>query len=207
MEQEMRFYLICIGFLVITSLFHFRGGPDVSGKLRVARAPESVTLVKQTGQGGNTMTISLSSTDFGNMETIPAEFTCDGANISPPIAWSGLPQGTESVALICDDPDAPVGTWVHWVCYDIPPTVAGLAQGVPKTDVIPSGGKQGINDFSKVGYGGPCPPSGTHRYFFKLYALDCMLACDAGKSKQEIEQAMKGHILGTAELIGTYSRK
>lgn len=151
------------------------------------------------------MTISLTSTSFGNMEIIPTEFTCDGADISPPLAWSGLSPDTQSVALICDDPDAPVGTWVHWVCYDIPATVTRLAQGVPKTDIIPSGGKQGINDFSKVGYGGPCPPSGTHRYFFKLYALDCMLEYSAGKSKHEIEQGMRGHILGEAQLIGTYS--
>lgn len=141
------------------------------------------------------------------METIPTVYTCDGINVSPPLVWSGLPTGTESVVLICDDPDTPVGTWVHWVCYDIPATTSGLRENVPKTDVIPSGGKQGINDFRKVGYGGPCPPSGTHRYFFKLYALACMLEVGAGKSKEEIEQAMTGHILAEAQLIGIYSRQ
>lgn len=153
------------------------------------------------------MTISLSSTGFGNRETIPTEYTCDGADVSPPLTWSNLPQGAGSVVLICEDPDAPVRTWVHWVCYDIPATSGGLPRNVPKTDLIPSGGKQGINDFRKVGYGGPCPPSGTHRYIFKVYALDCMLECGAGKSKQEIEKAMKGHVLGEGQLIGTYSRK
>lgn len=153
------------------------------------------------------MTISLSSSAFGTMETIPAEFTCDGKDISPPLAWSGLPSGTKSVVLICDDPDAPVGTWVHWVCYNMPPSSTGLPQNIPKTEKIPSGGLQGITDFKRVGYGGPCPPSGTHRYFFKLYALDRLLDLAAGKSKKEVEQAMKGHILGEAQLIGTYARQ
>jgi len=152
------------------------------------------------------MTLSLSSTAFGNMDSIPAKYTCDGADISPPLAWSGLPSGTKSVALICDDPDAPVGTWVHWVCYDMPPSSTGLPENVPKTDTIPSGGMQGITDFKRVGYGGPCPPGGTHRYFFKLYALDRVLDLEPGRSKRETEQAMRGHILGQAQLIGTYSR-
>jgi Raf kinase inhibitor-like YbhB/YbcL family protein len=153
------------------------------------------------------MAFSLSSTVFGHMESIPSKYTCDGANISPPLHWTDVPVGTISVVLICDDPDAPVGTWVHWVCYDIPFEKGGLLEGVPKTDVIPAGGKQGINDFRKVGYGGPCPPSGTHRYFFKLYALDCMLQLHAGKSKEEVEIAMEGHVLGQTELVGVYPRK
>lgn len=153
------------------------------------------------------MIISLSSTGFGNLESIPAEYTCDGADVSPPLTWSDIPQGAKSVVVICDDPDAPIGNWVHWVCYDIPATSGGLPRSVPKTDMIPSGGKQGLNDFRKIGYGGPCPPSGTHRYFFKVYALDCMLGCSAGKSEQEIKAAMKGHVLGEGQLIGKYSRK
>jgi hypothetical protein len=109
--------------------------------------------------------------------------------------------------LISDDPDAPVGTWVHWVCYDIPPTVDSLAQNMPKADTLSCGGKQGMTDFRRIGYGGPCPPSGTHRYFFKVYALDILLNLPAGKTKKEIETAMKGHILGQGELMGVYSRK
>ncbi len=153
------------------------------------------------------MAFSLSSTVFGQTESIPSKYTCDGSDISPALYWEDLPVGTISMVLICDDPDAPVGTWVHWVCYDIPAERGGLLEGVPKTDSIPTGGKQGINDFKKVGYGGPCPPSGTHRYFFKLYALDCMLLLNAGKSKEEVEIAMEGHVLGQTELVGVYSRK
>jgi Raf kinase inhibitor-like YbhB/YbcL family protein len=153
------------------------------------------------------MAFSLSSTVFGQMESIPSKYTCDGADISPPVIWEDLPVGTVSLVLICDDPDAPVGTWVHWVCYDIPNEKGGFPEGVPKTDLIPAGGKQGLNDFRRVGYGGPCPPSGTHRYFFKLYALDCMLQLNAGKSKEEVETVMEGHVLGQTELVGVYSRK
>jgi Raf kinase inhibitor-like YbhB/YbcL family protein len=108
--------------------------------------------------------------------------------------------------LIVDDPDAPAGVWVHWVCYDLPPAVTALSEGVAPADTLPGGGKQGTNDFRNIGYGGPCPPSGTHRYFFKLYALDCVLGLPAGKTKKDIERAMKGHVLGEGRLIGTYSR-
>lgn len=152
------------------------------------------------------MPLTLSSIAFDDMLPIPEKYTCDGNDISPPLAWSGIPSHCQSVVLICEDPDTPVGVWVHWVCYDIPASLSGLREGIPKTDLIKSGGKQGINDFSKVGYGGPCPPSGKHRYIFKLYALDCLLECSAGKSKKEIEQLMGGHILDEVQLIGIYTR-
>lgn len=140
------------------------------------------------------------------MQPIPAQYTCDGENISPALLWQNIPVSTKSLVLICDDPDAPGGDWVHWVCYDMPPTVTGLAQDLPKTDTIAGGGTQGLTDFKRIGYGGPCPPSGTHRYLFKVYALDAMLNLPSAKSKKEVENAMKGHVLAQGELAGVYSR-
>src|SRR5260370_13904728 len=118
------------------------------------------------------MEFKLTSTAFPERQAIPRQYTCDGFNVSPPLEWSGAPQGIKSFALICDDPDAPAGTWVHWVLYNLPGDRIGLVENVPTTESVPGGGLQGTNDFNKIGYGGPCPPSGTHRYFFKLYALD-----------------------------------
>ena len=133
---------------------------------------------------------------------IPSKFTCDGANVSPPLSISNIPEKTRSLALIVDDPDASVGTWVHWVVWNI---AAGTKE-IPENSVSP-GAIQGTNDFGKQGYGGPCPPSGTHRYYFKLYALDAPLALKSGATKAQIEEAMKGHVLAQAELIGLYRRK
>jgi len=153
------------------------------------------------------MTFSISSSSFSQGEEIPRKFTCDGADVSPELNWTGAPTGTQSFALIADDPDAPVGTWTHWVLYDLPAQTMVLLEGVSKVDEVPSGGRQGRNDFRKIGYGGPCPPPGkAHRYFFKLYALDRMLNLKPGSSKQEVEQAMQNHILGKTELMGKYQR-
>ena len=156
---------------------------------------------------GGSMSITIECSAFAQNKAIPSKYTCDGPDISPPLAWKNIPEKTKSLVLICDDPDAPVGTWVHWVCYDMPPATTLLPEGVPKSDSIPNGGKQGITDFGSIGYGGPCPPSGTHRYFFKIYALDKELGLPAGKTKKDIEQAMKGHVLAQGQLIGMYSRK
>jgi Raf kinase inhibitor-like YbhB/YbcL family protein len=153
------------------------------------------------------MPLQITSSAFKNNAPIPSQFTCDGQDVSPPIAWQNIPPACKSLCLICDDPDAPGKTWVHWVCYDIPTAVTGIAQGCPKADTISGGGKQGKTDFGSIGYGGPCPPSGSHRYFFKLYALDVMLNLPAGKTSQQIEQAMAGHIIAQAKLIGIYARK
>jgi len=150
--------------------------------------------------------MEIKSSAFGSGEMIPAKYTCDGADFSPQLEWSGSPAGTRSFALICDDPDAPMGTWVHWVIYDIPPTATMLAEGITREKDLPGGGTQGINDFRKIGYGGPCPPGGTHRYFFKLYALDAMLGLKPGITKDQLLTAMRGHILGEAQLMGTYRR-
>jgi len=150
--------------------------------------------------------MEIKSSAFGSGEMIPAKYTCDGADFSPQLEWSGSPAGTRSFALICDDPDAPMGTWVHWVIYDIPPTATMLAEGITREKDLPGGGTQGINDFRKIGYGGPCPPGGTHRYFFKLYALDSELGLKPGVTKDQLLKAMRGHILGEAQIMGTYKR-
>jgi Raf kinase inhibitor-like YbhB/YbcL family protein len=152
------------------------------------------------------MAIKISSTAFQDGGLIPAKFTCDGANISPPLTWSSLPITTKSVALIVDDPDAPGKTWVHWVVYDLPAGNTQLAEGVATQEAVPGGGKQGTNDFRTIGYGGPCPPSGTHRYFFKLYALDVESPVKPGATKEDLLKAMEGHILDQGELMGKYQR-
>lgn len=151
--------------------------------------------------------MEIKSLAFSHMGNIPSIYTCDGKDISPPISWSGLPDGTKTLALISDDPDAPMGTWVHWVIYNIPASWNGLPEGFPAVEETKEGIRQGLNDFRKIGYGGPCPPSGTHRYFFKLYALDTELPLKPGATKMELLRAMKGHILASAELIGLYSRR
>jgi len=138
---------------------------------------------------------------------IPEKYTCDGADISPPLKWTNIPQGAKSLALVCDDPDAPAGTWVHWVLYELPPAVTELPEGIPTTETVSNGAKQGVNDFKRIGYGGPCPPrGGPHRYFFKLYALDLAELGLANADKQGVERAMNGHVLAQTELVGTYQR-
>jgi Raf kinase inhibitor-like YbhB/YbcL family protein len=157
--------------------------------------------------GASKMSFTLSSSSFQDGGNIPKKFTCDGADASPDLNWTGAPPDTRSFALIADDPDAPAGTWTHWVLYDLPPESHSLQENLPKVDELPGGGRQGRNDFRKIGYGGPCPPAGKpHRYFFKLYALDTKLNLPPGASKQEVEQAMQGHILAKAELMGKYKR-
>ena len=154
------------------------------------------------------MAMTLKSASFPNNGAIPKRYTCDGEDISPPLEWSGLPAGTKSLALIVDDPDAPDPaapkmTWVHWVLYNIPPGTTGLAEAV-SAKKLPAGTLQGLNDWKRTGYGGPCPPTGRHRYFHKLYALDSFIADLGTPTKGALEKAMQGHILARVELIGTY---
>jgi hypothetical protein len=153
-------------------------------------------------------TMQLMSKAFTEGQTIPKQFTGDGRDASPPLHWSGAPAGTKSIALICDDPDAPrAEPWVHWVLYDLPADTRELAEGVPANGSLSLGGKQGQNDFGITGYGGPAPPPGKlHRYFFKLYALDASLNLKEGATKQQVEAAMKNHVLATGQLMGTYKR-
>lgn len=151
--------------------------------------------------------MDLRSSAFQQGGLIPAKYTCDGANVSPPLTWSDAPAQTQSFALISDDPDAPVGTWVHWVAWNIPAAARSLDENVPKKDSLPNGMKQGTTDFRKIGYGGPCPPSGTHRYFFKLYALATTLNLSPKTTKKDLERVMKPHVLAEAVLMGTYQRR
>jgi Raf kinase inhibitor-like YbhB/YbcL family protein len=153
------------------------------------------------------MPLNLRSADFTADGNIPKQFTCDGADISPALEWDAPPSGTQSFALIADDPDAPMGTWVHWVIFDLPADLQALPQKFPKREQSADGSRQGRNDFGKIGYGGPCPPPGKpHRYFFKLYALDAKLNLKPGASKKDVEHAMRGHILAQGEYMGRYSR-
>jgi hypothetical protein len=156
------------------------------------------------------MPLSLTSPAFRQEGEIPSVHTCEGKDTSPPLAWSGVPQGTKSLALVVDDPDAPDPkapkmTWVHWVLYDIPPAAAGLPAAVASKD-LPAGTREGTNDWKRTGYGGPCPPIGRHRYFFKLYALDTILPDLGTAAKAKLETAMEGHTLAKAEFMGTYQK-
>lgn len=156
------------------------------------------------------MSLTLTSTVFGNGEEIPALYTCEGKDVSPPLAWTGVPDGAKSLALIVDDPDAPDPakprmTWVHWVLYDLPVTAAGLPEAV-QPPALPAGTRQGKNDWKRTGWGGPCPPVGRHRYFFKLYALDTVLPDLGEPTKKGLEEAMEGHVMDRAELMGTYQK-
>jgi Raf kinase inhibitor-like YbhB/YbcL family protein len=169
----------------------------------------SITILAHAGEVNTIM--KLTSPSFENQKNIAKKFTCDGENISPALEWSGAPEGTRSFALIVDDPDAPDPanprmTWVHWVIYNIPATVGSLPEGVKEKD-LPKGTLQGLNDWKKTGYGGPCPPIGKHRYFHKLYALDIVLPDLTHPTKAKLEKAMEGHALSKAELIGLYQRK
>ena len=152
------------------------------------------------------MALVITSSAFSEGQTIPTRYTCDGPDVSPDLAWSGVPEEAASLALICDDPDAPMGTWVHWVLFNVPADADGLPAEIPPDATLENGACHGTNDFGKLGYGGPCPPGGTHRYFFKLYALDTELKIDSGITKAQLLEATEGHILAEGQLMGTYSR-
>jgi len=152
------------------------------------------------------MAMVITSPSFEPGELIPSVYTCDGKDLSPPLQWADAPPETKSFALISDDPDAPVGTWVHWVVWNIPSGVNSFEEDRPKKESLPGGIRQGTTDFRRIGYGGPCPPSGTHRYYFRLYALDILLDLPATTTKARLEEAMKGHVLAKAELMGKYRR-
>jgi Raf kinase inhibitor-like YbhB/YbcL family protein len=158
--------------------------------------------------GGKTMAFELTCSTFKNGDFIPAKYTGDGADVSPPLKWTSPPPETKSFALICDDPDAPMGTWVHWVIYNIPPTLREFSEAMPKDATLPNGIRQGHTDFGSTGYGGPAPPRGkAHRYYFKLYALSSEIDLKPGATKAELLKAMQGKILAEATLMGKYQRK
>jgi hypothetical protein len=168
--------------------------------------PVAFQLNPEEGKEVQAMELKVTSAAFSEGGMIPSQYTCDGADKSPPISWTKGPEGTKSYALISDDPDAPVGTWVHWVIYNIPASVTSLAENIPKKARLDDGSLQGINDFKKYGYGGPCPPGGTHRYYFKVYALNTVISAEPGLTKKQLLKAMEGHILAQGQLMGRYSR-
>ncbi len=153
------------------------------------------------------MDIKITSKAFEEGGMIPDKYSCEGDNVSPPLVWTSVPEGTKSIALICDDPDAPMGTWVHWVLFNLPPAGRELSENVLPQRELKNGARQGTNDFRKIGYGGPCPPPGSaHRYYFKLYALNMVVNLGPGTSKSQLVEAMKGHILAEGQLMGKYKR-
>jgi len=158
-------------------------------------------------ESGSPKKFMLTSSAFQAAAEIARKYTCDGDDVSPPLRWENPPAGAKAFAMIADDPDAPGGTWVHWLIYDLPAETKDLFESVPKTEVLTHGGKQGVNDFGKVGYGGPCPPPGSaHRYFFKLYALDAATNLKPRAMKQQLLDVLKPHLLGEADLVGRYKR-
>jgi Raf kinase inhibitor-like YbhB/YbcL family protein len=184
--------LLCLSILLLA------GCKQQSQANPGGQAPSSVG---STPTGGMEMTINVSSDAFNEGENIPKKYSCDGDNISPVISWAGIPAGTQSLAMIMDDPDAPSGTFVHWVIYNLPSSMTTLPEGASGS------GTQGANGARKLGFTGPCPPKGpAHRYFFKVYALDQKLSLKEGATKKDLENAMKGHILGQGQLMGKYGR-
>lgn len=156
---------------------------------------------------GGAMDFRIKSDVFKEGEVIPEKYSCEGEDVSPPLKWENVPDEAQSLALIADDPDAPMGTWVHWVIFNIPTSITDLEENIPAQEELSNGAKQGRNGFKKIGYGGPCPPPGSaHRYYFKLYALDKKLELSSGVTKSDLVDAMEGHIISKAELIGKYSR-
>ena len=154
-----------------------------------------------------TKKIEVKSSAFSEGGMIPSKYTCDGEDVSPPLSWREVPPHTKSLALISEDPDAPMGTWVHWVLYNLPPTTEELSEGIPLQKTLENAARQGMNDSHQIGYSGPCPPGGTHRYFFKLYALDTALSLPPGGTKANLLKAMEGHLLAQGECMGKYRRK
>jgi Raf kinase inhibitor-like YbhB/YbcL family protein len=168
---------------------------------------EKPGILKEPEKGVEKMTIKITSSAFAQGGMIPSKYTADGQNISPPLKWEGVPDGTASIALICDDPDAPMGTWVHWVMWNIPPDKKELPENIPPDQKLSDGSIQGITDFRRPGYGGPAPPSGTHRYYFKIYALNTKLDLPTNSTKVQLLKAMESHILAEGELMGKYKRQ
>jgi Raf kinase inhibitor-like YbhB/YbcL family protein len=170
------------------------------------KPPQPATPTPANTPPATKVEMKLTSTAFKEGEAIPRPYTCDGVNVSPPLEWSGVPKSAKTLAIIADDPDAPAGTWVHWVLYNLPAENIGLVENLPASENVRAGGFQGKNDFGNIGYGGPCPPSGTHRYFFKIYAVDSELPLKGSATKAELEKALEGHIVAQAQLMGMYGR-
>lgn len=197
--QLVVFIATLLAFVLIGCLFLYLLGP--------AESEEFSSIVEGTAFPDSLEdSMNLTSTAFAYGEFIPAKFSCKGEDVSPSLTWTEPPAGTHSFALIMDDPDAPMGTWVHWVLFNLPASARGLSEGMPADLTFTDGSLQGITSARSHGYHGPCPPSGTHRYFFKLYALDTRLSLTSDANKADLLSAMEGHILGQADLMGKFSK-
>lgn len=206
--------LLTVGFFLLSGCNGAPEEPTLVPTLTPAAVVESTSAPEPTDEPASPtmlpeeeeMQFELSSTSFQQESPIPVKYSCDGENTSPPLMWTDPPQSTMSFALIHDDPDAPGGTWVHWVLYNIPAAARELGEAIPAQAALDDGSLHGENSFGRLDYGGPCPPGGTHRYFFKLYALDLILDLPSGASKADLLEAMEGHIVAETELMGTFTR-
>jgi Raf kinase inhibitor-like YbhB/YbcL family protein len=195
-------------FLFAAVLLGCLTAASCSDNTKSAKGTESVKEPAKEPTMNVPMNMQITSTAFTEGQPIPEKYTCSGEDVSPPLTWSNAPAGTKSFALITDDPDAPMRTWVHWVIFNLPSATTSLPENTPKSPELPDGAKQGVNDFHQIGYGGPCPPPGKpHRYYFKIYALDTMLDLRSGVTKEELLKAMEGHALGQGQLMGRFQRE
>jgi Raf kinase inhibitor-like YbhB/YbcL family protein len=202
MRKDRRASLILTGAVLLTPFDCARPSSFSQFTISIPMASGYYEL-----QRGRAMSFALKSTAFAHDGEIPRRYTCDGTDLSPALSWVGVPAGTQSLALIADDPDAPEGTWTHWTLWNVSAKATVLPEGIPQVETLDNGARQGRNDFKRVGYGGPCPsPGKPHRYFFRLYALDTRLDLKAGASRNELDSAMKGRVLSQTELMGTYRR-
>mgnify|MGYP005855565883 CR=1 FL=1 len=188
---------------------HIRRGRRILAGLALALLWTAACAPAKTpaAPAGEAPSIALTSPAFAPGESIPPKYTCDGQDLSPPLEWDNVPEGARSFVLIMDDPDAPAGAWVHWVLYDLPAERRSLPEGVPANDELAGGGRHGRNSWRRSGYGGPCPPAGTHRDFFRVYALDARLDLEPGATARAVQEAMGGHVLAWGELMGRYTRQ
>jgi Raf kinase inhibitor-like YbhB/YbcL family protein len=205
MKRTILFLLIVHSFIIsCASPSAAQSVPSISQSPEAIRATATPQVLISTEEA--VMTFTLTSSTFAQGQPIPRDYSCKGRDISPALAWTEPPVGTQAFALIMDDPDAPAGTWVHWVIFNIPASARALNEAMPTGSQLADGSVQGKTSAGSSGYHGPCPPSGTHRYFFKLYAVDGMLNLTASADKQALLKAMEGHILAQAELMGTFSK-
>lgn len=211
----IKYYLFIISVMILVLTSSCQGqqanpsadSPASGGDIAVSQPGDEIAKTDGKKTGGDVMVVTVTSSAFKEGEFIPKKYTGEGPDVSPPLVFTGIPAGAKSIALICDDPDAPVGNWVHWVIFNIKPDIKSLAENLPKTAKVLETANQGSNDFRKIGYNGPMPPPGKpHRYFFKVYALDTMLTLPDGAKKADLEKAMKGHILAEGQLMGKYKR-
>ncbi|HEY0544021.1 MAG TPA: YbhB/YbcL family Raf kinase inhibitor-like protein [Pyrinomonadaceae bacterium] len=201
---EVKIFLIAIALFALSSCRNQNSpAPQNNAQPSPVASPTAATSSTPASKGA----MKLTSSAFADGEMIPAKYTCDGENVSPPLKWEGVPEKARTVALFMEDADAPGGRFAHWVLYNLSASAKELPENIPPEKQPAGVARQGTNDFKQIGYGGPCPPSGTHRYFFKLYALDTELALDAGATREDLLNAMQGHIIGQGDLVGKYEKK